>query len=575
MPVYNSKIESILSLLQTASREDLVWMHGYLSATLGVAGGPSASLGPAVPGVPKLSRFTLAYGTETGNSKKLATTLAKKAKERGFQVKLVAVDQFRLKDLPKETHFFFIVSTQGDGEPPAAALSFFEAIQQADLDLKAMNFAVLALGDTGYPLFCQAGIDADHHLAARGAHRLLPLVKCDTVYEAESEQWLNDLLAALEGSAGPLITDISQPQAIPAIAPAGPGKAHFQGEVLTNINLNDTPSAKETSHIEIRCDSPIDYAPGDAAGFIPHNPAPLVERVLTALGLNGTEEVAFRGQSGPLREILTQKTNLSWLPDRVIKKYAALTSRVIEVPRQNLDELLTAFPPGGLDPSALLEILEPIVPRLYSISSSPAAHPGELHLTVARSTFKNADGSVGGGLCSTFLCQLPVESQVEFHIHRNQAFKLPAPETDIIMVGPGTGIAPFRSFLFERDAQGASGRNWLFFGDQHFVTDFLYQTELQDFLKTGVLHRLDTAFSRDQAEKIYVQHRLLEHAAEVFAWLQNGAVFYVCGARTPMSTDVENTLLRIIGTQGNLDPEAARSYLDELSDNGRYLKDVY
>lgn len=568
MPVPNFKVDSFLSLVQAASREDLAWMHGYLSASLGMAGTPAAAPGASDggPAALKVSRFTLAYGTETGNSKNLATALAKKAKDRGFQVKLVALDQYRLKDLPKETHFFLIISTQGDGEPPVAALKFFEHIQQAETDLKAMSYGVLGLGDTAYPLFCQAGVDADTHLAARGACRLLPVVKCDTVYEAAADQWLNDVLKVLEGA----------PAASPetAAAPAATGKAHFHGEVLTNINLNDTPSAKETHHLEIRCED-LDYAPGDAAGFIAVNPAPLVDRVLAALGLKGTEEATFRGQSGPLREILSQKTSLTWLPDRVIKKYAVLTSQTFDSPRVNLDELLRAHPASGLDPSALLEILEPITPRLYSISSSPAAHPGELHLTVARSTFKTADGSFGEGLCSTFLCQLPEESEVAFHIHKNQSFKLPAKETDIIMVGPGTGIAPFRSFLFERDAQGASGRNWLFFGDQHFVTDFLYQTELQDFLKTGVLYRLDTAFSRDQAEKIYVQHRLLEQAAEIFAWLEGGAVFYVCGARTPMSSDVDHTLLEIIRTQGGLDPEKARDYLDELSTSGRYLKDVY
>ncbi len=568
MPVTPFKVESFLSLVQAASREDLSWMHGYLSATLGMAGGVGGSVAvPSAPALPKVSRFTLAYGTETGNSKKLATTLAKQAKERGFQVKLVALDQYRLKDLPKETHFFLIISTQGDGDPPVAALSFFEAIQQADLDLKAMSYAVLALGDTAYPLFCQAGIDADNHLAARGATRLLPVVKCDTVYDIEANQWLTDILAALEGAPAAPTTS--------AAAPASSGKAHFHGEILTNINLNDTPSAKETHHLEISCPDGLDYAPGDAAGFIAVNPAALVDRVLTALGMTGAEEVVFRGQSGSLREILAKKINLTWLPDRILKKYAALTSQTFEIPRINLDELLRSHPAPGLDLSALLEILEPITPRLYSISSSPAAHPGELHLTVARSTFKNADGTLGEGLCSTYLCGLPDSLEVEFHIHKNQAFKLPAPETDIIMVGPGTGIAPFRSFLFERDAQGASGRNWLFFGDQHFVSDFLYQTELQDFLKTGVLHRLDTAFSRDQAEKIYVQHRLQQHSAEIFEWLESGAVFYVCGARHPMSGDVENTLLEIIQTQGRRDADAARAYLDELSSNGRYLKDVY
>ncbi len=278
---------------------------------------------------------------------------------------------------------------------------------------------------------------------------------------------------------------------------------------------------------------------------------------------------------GSLRELLSTKVNLTFLPRRVIDKYAGLLSKTIESDRVNLDELLVAHPPGALDLTALLEIMDPIAPRLYSISSSPLAHPGELHLTVARNSFTTESGVTGEGLCSSYLCRLTEETEIEFYIHKNGSFKLPAPENDVIMIGPGTGIAPFRSFLFERDAIGASGRNWLFFGEQHFVTDFLYQTELQDFLKTGVLHRLDVAFSRDQAEKVYVQHRLLENGPAVYEWIEGGASVYVCGTKDPMSVDVEKALLQIIQNHGNLDTGAAQAYLTRLVEQGRYLKDVY
>ncbi|GAT33011.1 sulfite reductase (NADPH) flavoprotein alpha-component [Terrimicrobium sacchariphilum] len=564
----NPRVTSFINLLKTSSQEELVWMHGYLSAKLGVSWGGAASQSVETA-VPKVTRFTLAYGTETGNSKRLATDLAKAAKELGFQVKLVALDQYRLKDLAKETYFFLIVSTQGDGEPPASANAFFDYIQQGELKLDAMNFAVLGLGDSAYPQFCQAGIDADKHLADRGGKRLLPLVKCDVAFDEEGKQWLTDIAAALSGAS----VQTALPSAV--ATPVRPGKALYQGEILTNINLNDEPSAKETHHIEIRCEGDIDYAPGDAAGFQPLNPSDLVDRVLAALEKSGDERVTFRGETAALQEVLSRKVNLTYLPKRVIDKYAALLARPIECGRVNFDELLIAHPPGAVELGALLEIMEPIAPRLYSISSSPAAHPGELHLTVARATFTSETGAKGEGLCSGYLCRLPEETEIEFYIHKNSAFKLPAPENDVIMIGPGTGIAPFRSFLFERDAAGASGRNWLFFGDQHFVTDFLYQTELQDFLKTGVLDRLDVAFSRDQAEKVYVQHRLLENGVAVYEWIEGGASVYVCGTKDPMSVDVEKALLQIIQTHGGLETEAAQSYLARLVEQGRYLKDVY
>jgi len=565
----NQRVGSFINFLETASREDLVWIHGYLSGKLGFSGGQTALPAGGADVAPKVSRFTLAYGTETGNSKKLATALAKKAKAAGFQVKLVGLDQYRLKDLSKESHFFLIVSTQGDGEPPQAALNFFEAIQQADLDLSAVHFAVLGLGDTAYPQFCQAAIDADNHLVARGAQRLLPVVKCDTIYEEEADKWLADVLKTLEGSS-------SSPAVTQAVLPSpAPSKEVYLGEVITNINLNDAPSSKETHHIEIRCEGDIDYAPGDAAGFVPANPVALVDRVLGLLGSDGEETVTVRGLTQSLRETLSTKVNIAFLSERVIRKYAELTFLTIEGPRMSFDQLLQIHPPGSVDRAALLEILDPIAPRLYSIASSPASHPSELHLTVALHNFPTGDGSLGSGLCSAYLNQLPEGAPIEFHIHRNRSFKLPTPERDIIMVGPGTGVAPFRSFLFERDALGASGRNWLFFGERNFVTDFLYQTELQDFLKTGVLYRLDAAFSRDQEEKIYVQDRLRENSAELFQWLEGGASFYVCGAKTPMSFDVENTLLQIIQNEGKLTADQAQSYLDQLVEDGRYLKDVY
>ncbi len=574
----NLRVAPFVRAVEGLSQEDLIWAHGYLSGKLGSSAGDRLSWmddNPAGEGEvqAKTTRFTLAYGTETGNSKRLAIHLATKAKAAGFQVKLVAIDQYRLENLSNETHFFLVISTQGDGEPPASALRFFTHIQRSDLSLSAMGFAVLGLGDSAYPQFCQAADDADKYLTQRGAQRLLPLVKCDVSYDSEAEQWLADIIAHLKSGSDGMVAAKTQP-GTQLSDQAGNQKIRYAGEVVANVNLNDEPSLKQTHHIEIRCDD-IDYLPGDAAGFVPHNTDEMVDRVLAQLAIQGDEITSFRGTNGSLRDLLREKVNLRFLPDRVVRKYAELTSQSIAAQRMDFDSLLQLHPPGRIEPTDLLAIMDPISPRLYSISSSPASHPGELHLTVANHTYVRQDGTQGNGFCSTFLRQLAEHSVVEFSIHRNHAFRLPAPDRDIIMIGPGTGIAPFRSFLFERDSTGATGRNWLFFGEQHFVTDFLYQTEIQDFLQTGVLHRLDVAFSRDQKEKLYVQHRLQEKGAELFDWIDAGATVFVCGAKSPMSLDVETALLQVIERHGNMTGEQATGYLHRLIEQNRYLKDVY
>lgn len=563
------KWKALRELVEGSSKEELIWINGYLSGLLGQSSpSPSTAESTATPTAPAVSKITLTYGTETGNAKKLATQFAGIAKKKGIQVRLAGLDQYRLTDLSKDPYFFSVISTHGDGEPPASALKFFDHLRSADARYEQMKYGILALGDSAYPLFCEAGREADQLLESRGASRLLPLVECDTDYQAIAEQWFASVLESLSSSAPTATT------APAAVKPSG-GKKNYTGTVLTNINLNAHPSAKKTHHLEIECDEEIHYQPGDAAGFIPHNNQAVVDQVLLAIGCDGSEQVSFKNQHAEIRELLTKKINLVYLPERVVKKYAELVQADIEPQRVNLAELLKKHPlPKNISTQQLVDILEPIAPRLYSIASSPDSHSGELHLTVAQSWF-DVDGERQAGLCSTYLNNLAEDSSVEFYIHENHRFRLPAEDKDIIMVGPGTGIAPFRSFLAERDSSGASGKNWLFFGDQHFTTDFLYQTELQDFLNTGVLTRIDLAFSRDQAEKIYVQHRLKEKGAEVYQWLQNGAYFYVCGTKDPMSVDVENTLLEIISEHGNISIDDAKVYLEQLITDNRYLKDVY
>ena len=406
-----------------------------------------------------------------------------------------------------------------------------------------------------------------HRLVSLGAERIIPLHKCDTDYEAGANQWFEELLNVLSVS--------TTPKNPPAPAPKPAIKKTYSGTVITNINLNDTGSAKQTHHIEIATEEAVDYQPGDAAGFVPHNNIMLVNAILTITGIHPKKKIVLKNHLTEAETLLTQKLNLVHLPERLVSKYAAIVGQEIPPMRIDLLDLLKIYPVKDTAQfEEVLQVLEPITPRLYSIASSPAAHNGELHLTVAKSCF-TVNEEQKHGLCSDYLSRLNEGAGVEFYIHHNQQFKLPDAGTDVIMIGPGTGIAPFRSFLAERDSTGASGRNWLFFGDQHFTTDFLYQTEIQNYAETGLLNKVNVAFSRDQPKKIYVQHRMQQEAMELYEWISNGAYVFVCGSRIPMSVDVEETLINIIAEQGSRSLEEARTYLYEIAEEGRYVKDVY
>lgn len=560
-----SKMDMMKELIAGSSREELIWLSGYLAGV--VAQGPSPVSAPQ-PGAsePPPLRITIAYGTETGNAKRLATDFASKAKKKGIQAKLVGLEQYRLGDLPKEEYLFTVISTQGDGEPPAAAKKFYDHIHQNSLRLDRLKYSVLALGDTAYPLFCKAGEDVDQQLQRIGGQRLSPMQKCDTDYEAEAGKWFETVLQQLNQA--------PVPDAATVVTAKPTGKKTHTGRLLTNIDLNDRGSGKQTHHLEIEAEG-VEYLPGDSLGIVPENPAALVDAIIALTGSDARHLLPHRMEEWPLSHLLRKKLNIVYLPERVVKKYAAIVKQDIPETKIGLLDLLKIYPvKDARQFHAVVAILEPIAPRLYSISSSPQAHPGEIHLTVARDRF-SVNGETKYGLCSDGLSQLTPGQSIEFYIHHNAQFRLPAPDTDIIMIGPGTGIAPFRSFLAERDSRGSRGKNWLFFGDRHFTTDFLYQTAIQDWVNTGVLTRVNTAFSRDQEEKVYVQHKMLRHAVDFFAWLESGAHVYVCGAKQPMSEDVERTLLTIIRQEGNKNAAQAEAYLDELKETGRYVKDVY
>ena len=563
------KLKLFRELVAHATKEELIWISGYVSALIGSP--ETAALHTATQATSSvLAGCTVVYGTESGNSKKVANELSTKIKKQGLPVKTKSLDQYKTADLSKENCLLVVMSTQGDGEPPATAKKFYDYLLQNDVKLDKLKYSVLALGDSSYPLFCKAGEDVDERLATLGAQRLIPMRKCDTDFEPEAATWIDELLQSAVQSA-----PASQPAEVKA-KPATSGKKIHKGTVVTSINLNDRESSKETYHIEIASEDEIAYEPGDSIGIIAKNSDAAVNKILELLEVNEMQQFEFKNTTYTAAELFKHRINIQYLPERIIQQYAKLLGKEIPSIRMDLVDLLRIYPfDQSIDVQQFINILDPVAPRLYSISSSPTAHgTNEVHITVSRSAFE-VDSQRRFGLCSDYLSCKNVNDEMEFYVQKNSSFKIPSGDTDVIMIGPGTGIAPFRSFLFERDAQGAQGKNWLFFGDQHFVSDFLYQTELLSFFETGTLTRLNTAFSRDQKEKIYVQHRMMQQAKELFEWISNGAVLYICGAKHPMSTDVENTLLQIFQTQGGLSEEAASDYLTELSDHGKYHKDVY
>jgi sulfite reductase (NADPH) flavoprotein alpha-component len=346
--------------------------------------------------------------------------------------------------------------------------------------------------------------------------------------------------------------------------------------VVTNINLNDTGSGKQTYHIEISTDQPVEYEPGDTIGIIPPNRPEIVNKIINLAGIDENMMVETAQKTATVRNLLTFQLSICYLLTSTIKKYAAIVSEMIPDTRLDLFDLLRIYPVKNSEQFIeVIKILQPLAPRLYSVSSSPAAHgENEIHITVAKNQFKEGN-ELKFGLCSEFLGDLAIGTTIDFYIHKVRNFKLPASGKDIIMIGPGTGVAPFRSFLAERDATGATGKNWFFFGEQHFTSDFLYQTEIQQYVHTGVLTNIDLAFSRDQENKIYVQHRMEQKAGELYNWIDNGAYLYISGTKDPMSKDVEATLLKIIENKGRKTKEEAILYLKNMKDEGRYEKDVY
>ncbi|WP_336515698.1 diflavin oxidoreductase [Pollutibacter soli] len=567
-----SKLKILQDLIDSSSKEELIWMNGYLSGL--VSRFPEAKSNGLIQNgnghINVVKKITIVFGTETGNAKKLATELAAAAKHKGINVKCLGLDQYRFSDLEKEEYFFVVISTQGEGDPPGPAKKFYDALMAKESQLPHLRFAVLALGDTSYPLYCKTGEDVDAQFHKLGGKRQIPLQRCDVDFEKPAHAWFEKVLTITEKG-----ETIDKPVSAPASASPKGEKKIYDGTIITHINLNDRGSDKVTWHIEIAVEEPVQYEHGDAIAIIPHNRKEIVSRIIELTGVDENAVVETSKYKESVKKLLTERLNICYLLTSAIKKYATLTRQDIPDTRMDLVDLLRIYPVK--DPSQFIEVLKVlpgIAPRLYSVSSSPLVNPNEVHLTVSRHAYL-IEEQKHIGLCSTFLGDLSVDSKLSFYVHRNRSFKLPADDKPVIMIGPGTGIAPFRSFLAERDARGASGQNWFFFGEQHFTTDFLYQTEMQMFLQTGVLNKISLAFSRDQREKVYVQHRMKEQGKELFKWLESGAYVYISGTKDPMSKDVEAALIDIVSTHGNKSHEDSVAYWESVCKDGRFHKDVY
>lgn len=548
-----TKLTLLQQLAQNASREEIIWTKGYLSGFLDrveLLGGTTETNSNTPVAVKPL----IIYGTETGNSKKVASGLLASFKKNKIQAKALDVSQFDVTKLEKESLVLFVMSTQGEGEFPQNAVTFYENLKASKADLSKVSYAVLGLGDTSYPLFANAGILLDEALAEKGAKRLLSLVKADIDFAETVSSWENDLKIAFQNLGSTVINEVKVPNSTIS------NKKNFLGKISHKVVLNDIGSNKETYHIEIESDDEIQYEPGDALGVIPKNN---IKEIKAIASYFDSENYA----------ILVDK-NVRGLSKKSLEALSKLFEIEITEEKSNLIDVIKKYQPKKVKLEEIVELLHPIAPRLYSISSSSEAHDGQVHLTVNHNKFKVND-EIKSGLASEFLAEFPLDTEFEFYIHKNNNFRLPTEETDIIMIGPGTGIAPFRSFLAELDVKGAEGKNWLFFGEQHFVYDFYYQTEIQEWLTTGVLNKLDTAFSRDQERKIYVQDRIREKSVEFNSWLENGASIYICGQKNPMSQDVEKAIIEVIAKERNVSENDAKKILDELENQGKYQKDVY
>lgn len=587
------QVNAITQAVQGLNRDQLTWLSGYIAGMAGAPAG-SAPMAAAPAGQADVPTLTILFGSQTGNAKGLAESFQGKAEEAGFSSKLVSMADYKPRQLKNETHVVVFVSTHGEGDAPDDAIELHEFLAGKKAPkLPNLKYAVLGLGDSSYEFFCQTGKDFDSRLAALGASAIIPREDCDVDYDAQADSFAQKLVASLKDelvASAPSQTVAAQTgTAAQPESSAYTKKAPFAATLLEAQKITGRDSVKDIQHIEISLeDSGIAYQPGDALGVWFANSESLVDELLSLTQLEGSAEVTVADSQMTLREALINKLELTLSYPNFIKAYQQATAsaslaelmedkatlRTYMADRQIVD--IVRDHPGQIDAQALVDALRPLTPRLYSIASSQSEVEDEVHLTVAHVDYE-AFGVRHQGGASGFLCDRLAEGgEVNVFVEKNDNFRLPeSSDTPVIMVGPGTGIAPFRAFMQERDAQEAQGKNWLFFGNPHFTQDFLYQVEWQGYVKSGLLDKITLAFSRDQKEKVYVQHRLLEHGAQVFEWLEQGAHFYVCGDAMHMAKDVEAALISIIQEHGGKSEQDAKAYLVALRKAKRYQKDVY
>ncbi|MFJ5963201.1 assimilatory sulfite reductase (NADPH) flavoprotein subunit [Bacillus sp. NPDC093026] len=595
-PFSQQQAELLNQLLPTLTDQQRIWLTGYLSAQAALTKREDAAQVPSSASVtqPIIKDVTVLYGSQTGNAEGLAKKTAKSLEEKGFQVTLSSMTDFKPNSLKKINNLLIIVSTHGEGDPPDNAISFHEYVHgRRAPKLDHLRYSVLALGDSSYEFFCQTGKEFDERLKELGGKRLFDRVDCDLDYDEPFSEWLQGVTLSLsegETASSPQGPAVKVSENVSEYSRTNP----FYAEVLENINLNGRGSHKETRHLELSLEgSGLVYEPGDSLGIYPTNDPELVNELINTCKWDEQETVTIHknGDTLPLKEALTSHFDITVLTKPLLQKMAQFTNNedfhaLVEegnekklkeyVAGRDLLDVARDFGPFDVSASTFTSILRKIPARLYSIASSLKAHDEEVHLTIGAVRYE-AHGRKRHGVCS-ILCaeRLKPGDKLPVFIQPNQNFKLPQdPDAPIIMVGPGTGIAPFRSFMQEREEIGASGKSWLFFGDQHFVTDFLYQTEWQKWLKDGVLTKMDVAFSRDTEEKVYVQHQMMKNSKELFEWLKQGAYVYICGDEKHMAHDVHNTLLSIIKEEGGMSKEKAESYLANLQQQKRYQRDVY
>ncbi len=576
-------VAALNRVITTASPMQRSWLAGFLAGVEAMSGDgeqalPAMAIPTAAPPAAKPA-LTILFATESGNSEALAAKAKKDAAKLGYAAKLLDAADAKPGDL--KGNLLVIASTWGEGEAPARAVPFFAALMADDApSLPDVNFAVLALGDRAYAKFCEIGHQIEARLIALGASRAAPLLECDLDYDEAAATWLTSTLPTFKGAAKASVIHVDFGNTEVAEALVYDRRTPFQAEITDLVNLNGSRSGKQTLHVELSlAGSGLTYQPGDAIGIIPTNDPAVVEAVLIPVGLGG---------DSVLHATLAEAHDVTTLSAHLLQSYAALTqdaslialsqdaARLADyVPGRQVADLFEDYP-HRLDATQLTGLLRKLPPRLYSVASSQASVGEEAHVLVGAVRYE-AHGRARGGVASTFVAdRRKIGDTIKAYVKPNAHFRLPSdPATPVIMIGPGTGVAPFRAFMQDRDAAGITGRSWLFFGDRSYTQDFLYQLEWQDLLARGALSRLDVAFSRDQDAKRYVQHRIWEQRRELHAWLQDGAHLYVCGDQNHMARDVHDTLRQLIADQSAITPDAAEAELSAMKQQGRYLLDVY